>query len=233
VELLEFVAERGALGLDRALVHEELLRLDAIKSELLSTAAHELHTPAAVIYGVAETLAGRGDELDPQDVRGLVDAFYDASVRLAQLMEDLLDFSRLEGGASAVSFAPVLLRKTIEEVTSGLTSEPIHEIEVEVPEELVLLSDRSARAHHGKPAQERACPRGGPRLGSAGDRRRHGADLGRRPRAGHPGSVPRPALRPIRAQARLHNSSGRATSSTRRGRSMQCNDWPLDLFANR
>jgi signal transduction histidine kinase len=144
VELLEFVAERAALGLDRALVHEELLRLDAIKSELLSTAAHELRTPAAVIYGVAETLAARGDELEAQDVRGLVDAFYDASVRLAQLTEDLLDFSRLEGGASAVSFTPVQLRRTIEEVTSGLASEPIHDVEVEVPEELVLLSDRSA-----------------------------------------------------------------------------------------
>jgi two-component system, OmpR family, sensor histidine kinase MtrB len=36
------------------------------------------------------------------------------------------------------------LRKTIEEITSGLTSEPIENIEVEVPEEMVLLSDRSA-----------------------------------------------------------------------------------------
>jgi signal transduction histidine kinase len=144
VELLEFVAQRAALGLDRALVHEELLRLDAIKSEFLATAAHELRTPAAVIYGVAETLAGRGEELDPQAVRGLVDAFYDASVRLAQLTEDLLDVSRLESNASAISLAPLPLRKTIEEITSGLTSEPIENIEVEVPEEMVLLSDRSA-----------------------------------------------------------------------------------------
>jgi signal transduction histidine kinase len=144
VELLQFVAERVALALDRALVHEELLRLDAIKRDFLLTAAHELRTPVSVIYGVAETLAQRADELDPQVHRELMEAFYEASVRLAQLTDDLLDFSRLETESSRVALTKVRLRKTVEDIVSGLLPGPAEEIEVVIPDEMVVLADRNA-----------------------------------------------------------------------------------------
>ena len=143
-ELLVLVAERAALALERALVHEELLMLDRIKREFLFTAAHELRTPASVIYGVAQTLATRLDELDPQALRSLVDAFYDSSARLARLTEELLDFSQLEEKASQVASTPVQLRKAIEEVISGLSARPDAQIDIEVPEEMIVLTERTA-----------------------------------------------------------------------------------------
>jgi signal transduction histidine kinase len=143
-ELLELVAERVALALERTLVHEELLMLDRIKREFLFTAAHELRTPASVIYGVAQTLSMRLHELDPQALRALVDAFYDSSARLARLTEELLDFSHLEEKASRVAVTPLQLRKAIDEVISGLSARSDAQIDVQVPEEMVVLAERTA-----------------------------------------------------------------------------------------
>jgi signal transduction histidine kinase len=142
--LLELVADRVALGLERALVHEELLLLDTLKREFVSTAAHEIRAPATVIYGIAKTLAERKEALDPKTLGELVDAFYDASMRLVQLTDDLLDFSRLETTTTALVVEPLSLRRVIEELTSGLSARPRDDIEIEIPEDLVLVSDRGA-----------------------------------------------------------------------------------------
>jgi signal transduction histidine kinase len=144
VQLLELVAERTALALERAILHDELLMLDRIKREFLFTAAHELRTPASVIHGVAQTLSKRLDELDPPALRELVEAFYNSSQRLARLTDQLLDFSRLEERASELAVTPVALRKAIEEVISGLSARSEQEIDVEIPEEMVVLAERTA-----------------------------------------------------------------------------------------
>jgi GAF domain-containing protein len=57
--LLQLVADRLALAVERTLVHEELVELDRLKQEFVATAAHELRTPASVIFGVAVTLSRR------------------------------------------------------------------------------------------------------------------------------------------------------------------------------
>jgi signal transduction histidine kinase len=173
VQLLELVAERTALALERAILHEELLMLDRIKREFLFTAAHELRTPASVIHGVAQTLSKRFEELDPPALRELVDAFYNSSERLARLTDQLLDFSRLEERASDLTMTPVALRKAIEEVLSGLSARSEQEIDVEIPEEMVVLAEstalerivgnlvRNALVHGAPPVSIRAAIGGG------------------------------------------------------------------------
>jgi signal transduction histidine kinase len=143
-ELLQLVAERAALGLERSLLHEELLNLDAMRQEFVATAAHELRTPASVIYGVAKTLAERKDSLDPRTLAGLVEAFYDASVRLAQLTEDLLDFTRFDSAKSELARAPVPLSQTIEEMKASLFPGTSEQIALEIPEGFVVMADRAA-----------------------------------------------------------------------------------------
>jgi signal transduction histidine kinase len=142
-ELLQLVAERAALGLERSLLHEELLNLDAMRQEFVATAAHELRTPASVIYGVAQTIAERKDTLDAKTLAGLVDAFYDASVRLAQLTEDLLDLTRFDS-ATDLAVAPVALRELIEELHVSLFPGASEQIELEIPEGFVVMADRAA-----------------------------------------------------------------------------------------
>ena len=57
VELLQLVADRAALAIERARLHEDVVRLDELKLNFVAIASHELRTPAASVYGVAETLA--------------------------------------------------------------------------------------------------------------------------------------------------------------------------------
>jgi K+-sensing histidine kinase KdpD len=96
VELMQRAAERGALGVERALLYEELRRLDAVRHQFVSIASHELRTPAAAVYGAAVTLHGRRDELSPEQVDMLQETIYEQSTRLAKLIEQLLDLSRIQ-----------------------------------------------------------------------------------------------------------------------------------------
>jgi K+-sensing histidine kinase KdpD len=143
-ELLEIVAERVAVALERSLVHEELLALDDLKREFISVAAHEVRTPASVIYGVAETLAHRRGSLEPAEVDALVEAFYDASIRLARLTEELLDYSRVEGYARQLRLEPLNLSSVISQAVRGISTHGESDIEIEIPDSMTLTSDRDA-----------------------------------------------------------------------------------------
>jgi GAF domain-containing protein len=72
VELLHVVAQRVALGLDRALVYERVVQLTQLQREFVALAAHELRSPAATIYGIAATLYLRQGELAKDVVDELV-----------------------------------------------------------------------------------------------------------------------------------------------------------------
>ena len=66
VELLQLVAERVAIAIERAQLHEELIQLDQLKLNFVAIASHELRTPATSVYGVLKTLAERGRDLNEE-----------------------------------------------------------------------------------------------------------------------------------------------------------------------
>jgi signal transduction histidine kinase len=68
--------------------------ISRLKSEFLSSAAHELRTPMASVYGFAELLLTR--EFDEPTRRDLIATIHRQSGRLVKLMNDLLDLSRIE-----------------------------------------------------------------------------------------------------------------------------------------
>jgi PAS domain S-box-containing protein len=73
--------------------------LDRMKSALLSTVSHELRTPLAAIKGYATTLLAQDVAWDAETQREFIQTISDETDRLASLVSDLLDLSRLEGGA--------------------------------------------------------------------------------------------------------------------------------------
>lgn len=81
----------------------ELLRrmrsVDELKTVFLATASHELRTPVVAITGYAQILHGRLDELTPEQTRTYAQRVDANAQRLGALVEDLLDFSKLERGA--------------------------------------------------------------------------------------------------------------------------------------
>lgn len=76
-------------------------RLDRMKSDFLSTAAHELRTPMASILGFAELLLSRRD-FDEALRDELLTTILRQAQRLTSLLNDLLDLARIESGQEEV-----------------------------------------------------------------------------------------------------------------------------------
>jgi PAS domain S-box-containing protein len=89
--------------------------VDRMKSEFLSTAAHELRTPMASIYGFAEVLLSQ--ELDAASQREFLAIIYKQSELMASILNELLDLARIEArrGKDFV-FEATPLKALVEEV---------------------------------------------------------------------------------------------------------------------
>lgn len=76
----------------RDVTHE--IEVDQMKSEFLSTAAHELRTPLASIYGFSELLLAQ--EFEPEERQELIATIYRQSDLLVAIINELLDLARIE-----------------------------------------------------------------------------------------------------------------------------------------
>jgi two-component system phosphate regulon sensor histidine kinase PhoR len=83
----------------------ELRRLENIRKDFVANVSHELRTPVANIKGYAETLldGAMKDERHAEEFIRIIQADSD---RLAQLVEDLLDLSKIESGKLTLKLAP-------------------------------------------------------------------------------------------------------------------------------
>lgn len=81
--------------------HEQaLVEMNQIKSDFISTAAHELRTPLSAMIGFTE-LAREPEKFGgftAEQIKGFLDEVYDKGEALNQLIDDLLDVSRIERG---------------------------------------------------------------------------------------------------------------------------------------
>lgn len=84
----------------------EKLQLDQIRADFIGNVSHELHAPITSIRGFVETLLD-GALADPQTTRRFLAIVHREVVRLSQLVDDLLDLSRLESGVSVPSLEEV------------------------------------------------------------------------------------------------------------------------------
>ena len=76
---------------------DELSTAEAMKNEFISSVSHELRTPLTAIKGLAETLMVDGGE-DPETMKKGVGVIVNETERLSQMVEELLDFSRMQNG---------------------------------------------------------------------------------------------------------------------------------------
>jgi signal transduction histidine kinase len=140
VDLLQLVAERVALAVERAQLHEEIVQLDQLKLNFVAIASHELRTPATSVYGAFATLVERGDELS-EDVREqLLHVGYDQSLRLRRLLEELLDLSRLDARTISVDPRPIVLRSVLAQVVSNAVADDSG-VQLDVPADLAVVAD--------------------------------------------------------------------------------------------
>jgi signal transduction histidine kinase len=140
VDLLQLVAERVAIAIERARLHEELVQLDQLKLSFVAIASHELRTPATSVYGILKTLSDRKDELTEELREELLRVGVQQGERLRRLLEDLLDLSRLDARAINVEPRPLVLKTALADVVHGALPATAA-VELEIPDDLAAVVD--------------------------------------------------------------------------------------------
>jgi signal transduction histidine kinase len=101
--------------------NEKLKKLDASKSEFISIASHQLRTPLTVIKGyVSMILEGSFGKVVASQ-RDSLDKVYQSNERLIQLVENLLNLSRIESGRLQYKYEYIHLESIVASVIEELS----------------------------------------------------------------------------------------------------------------
>jgi PAS domain S-box-containing protein len=118
---------------------------ERLRSEFLGMVTHELKTPLTAIKGSAATALGSARPLNAADVQELFQIIDQQADRLRELVDDLLDMTRIEAGSLSINPEPIDLRAAIEEAQKNFVrSVGLHEVRLELPDALLpVKADRS------------------------------------------------------------------------------------------
>ncbi|HYB17132.1 MAG TPA: ATP-binding protein [Streptosporangiaceae bacterium] len=142
-EPLLLFANQIALAVERAQLREQALRtrvneeMARLAKTLVAAVSHDLRAPLASIKASSSTLADAELDLSPearQNLAVLIDAQAD---RLAELVQNLLDMSRIQAGV----LQPRSTVTTLSKLTSAVVADPppawsAHEVQVTLPDDL-------------------------------------------------------------------------------------------------
>lgn len=98
LELINAAADLTALAINHKKALAALHKSDQLKSEFIATAAHELRTPISSIMGFAELLQDPLSRFSNAQKQSFLGEIIESSERLAKVIDDLLDLSRIESG---------------------------------------------------------------------------------------------------------------------------------------
>ncbi len=120
---------------------ENLRKLDKLRTELLANISHELRTPLASIKGFATMLLDYEDRLKRRERREYLEIIDNNTDRMVELIEQLLEMSRLEAGMLSIKKKPAsiikLCREVIAEVRVRASS---HRFTLDIPAKLPRIN---------------------------------------------------------------------------------------------
>ncbi|MEG2455511.1 MAG: HAMP domain-containing sensor histidine kinase, partial [Oscillospiraceae bacterium] len=93
---------------------QKINQSEKMKSEFISSVSHELRTPLTAINGWAETLTS-GEVRDEVDLRKGMGIIVSEARRLTNMVEELLEFSRIEDGRFTLSMEPLDIKAELED----------------------------------------------------------------------------------------------------------------------
>jgi signal transduction histidine kinase len=148
--MLSLLATQAAISLENARLYEglatsnaRLMEASRLKSQFLANMSHELRTPLNSIIGFSKVLLKRLDG----DLTGRQDAYvrsvHNSSRHLLELINSILDFSRVEAGKFDMRLEKVDLHDIVEECIESsmpLVRDKRVKIEQDIPVELPLVN---------------------------------------------------------------------------------------------
>jgi signal transduction histidine kinase len=130
--LMNLALDRARLFAQERQAREALERADELKSEFVALAAHELRSPVGAIYGISETIAERSERLAPEQLAELQQTLTTQIRRLRELVEQLLDLSRLDAEAVTINPQRVRVRERLERIVHAVAPLDAARIGIEV-----------------------------------------------------------------------------------------------------
>jgi PAS domain S-box-containing protein len=148
--LEEMVGERTA-ELERQAVELEAERFraeeaDRLKSEFLANMSHELRTPLNSIMGLSQLMISRGAGKEPKQETQYLEVIERNGRQLLNLINDILDLSKIEAGRTSISverFVPLQIAEEVVELTRPLAQKRGLDLSLDVGELPVVFSDKS------------------------------------------------------------------------------------------
>ncbi len=121
---------------------EELAKADNLKKELVANISHDLRTPLTMIKGYGEVMRDIPEENTPENVQVIIDE----TERLTNLVNDMLDLSKLSAGTIKPQTEEFNLTETVKEVMlryGKLTEKDGYDISFEHTEEVYVRADKT------------------------------------------------------------------------------------------
>ncbi|NPV55733.1 MAG: response regulator [Anaerolineae bacterium] len=145
INVLQLLADQIAVAIENARSYElsqqaveEIREADRLKSQFLANMSHELRTPLNSIIGFSRVILkgidGPVNDVQKQDLS----AIYNSGQHLLNLINDILDLSRIEAGKMDLSFEDIDLRDMVTSVMStakGLVKDKSIKLEQIIPDD--------------------------------------------------------------------------------------------------
>ncbi|HUZ80809.1 MAG TPA: ATP-binding protein [Gaiellaceae bacterium] len=147
LRILETVTALTGIALDRVRLFEQehssrlaLERANEVMANFVALAAHELRTPVTTVHGFVKTLNHFGDRLDEAQQDELRMALEQQTARMAALVEQLLDLSRLDAHAIDIAPQTIDLRRRLVEIVAIAAGARADDVDVVVsgPDEAIV-----------------------------------------------------------------------------------------------
>ncbi len=116
-------------------------RLNELKSEFISNVSHELKTPLSIISMFGEMLA-EGRTKSPEQAHEYAEIIWRESVRLGRLIDNVLDFAKIERGRGGYEFGEADLGEVIDravELSARRVAAAEMTLEADIPAELPIV----------------------------------------------------------------------------------------------
>ena len=105
---------------------DELSQTESLKNDFISTISHELRTPLTAIKGWGETLVQLGDS-DPETTQKGMSVIISESQRLSDMVEELLDFSRMQNGKMLLNKSKIDVLAELDDAVFTLKDRAVRE----------------------------------------------------------------------------------------------------------